>query len=199
MSSWINASLDRRTRTSYDLLTKYEEADKAAKEAARSEGEDANIPRSIYKPLKSVRSVNIKREITDDWNKSWQSQTPRDAKQLRRITSDPYTSQGSKLYNAITLTRHEAAQLARLRTGHCSLNQYLHRFGHVESPMCECGSGAIENVEHFLIHCPRYDMHRARLVRKVGVGGMWMEKLLGYQSLIPHTLEYVRETGRLPI
>jgi hypothetical protein len=52
-----------------------EEADKALKEAAKSKVENANILRSTHKPLKSARSVNIKREITNDWNMSWQSQT----------------------------------------------------------------------------------------------------------------------------
>jgi hypothetical protein len=134
----------------------------------------------------------------DTWNESWQSQHPRDAKQLRRITSKEHTVQGSKLYNSVSLTRHETAQLARLRTGHCSLNQYLHRFGHADSPLCDCGSGAIENVEHFLLHCSRYDRQRSRLVKKVGVGGMWIEKLLGYQSMVRHTMEYVRGTERMP-
>ena len=123
-----------------------EEADKAAKEAAKSKGENADIPRSTHKPLKSARSVNIKREITNDWNTSWQSQTlGHDAKQLRRITSKPNVVKGTKLYKAVK-TRHQASQLARLRTGHCSLNQYLHRFGHVESPTCECDSEAIKNA-----------------------------------------------------
>jgi hypothetical protein len=135
-----------------------------------SKGQDINIPQTNQKPLKSSRSVIIKREITDTWNESWQSQNLRDAKQLRRITSKEHTVQGSKLYNSVSLTRHEMAQLARLRTGHCSLNQYLHRFGHTDSPLCDCGSGAIENMEHFLLHCSRYDRQRSRLVKKVGVG-----------------------------
>jgi len=175
-----------------------EKADKAAKEAAKSKGENADILRSAHKPLKSARSVNIKRETTNDWNMSWQSQTPgHDAKQLRRITSKPNVVQGTKLYKSIK-TRHQASQLARLRTGHCSLNQYLHRFGHEESPTCECGSGAIENAQHYLLHCPRYDRQRAKLVKKVGVGGMWIEKLLGYPRMIRSTLEYVKETRRFP-
>src|SRR4030095_10310597 len=49
-----------------------EEADKAAKEAAKSKGEDTiNIPKSKHKPLKSARSVVIKRTIAHDWNISW--------------------------------------------------------------------------------------------------------------------------------
>jgi ribonuclease HI len=176
-----------------------EKADEAAKEAAKSEGNDPSIPRSSHKPLKSARSVCIKREVTDDWNESWESQAPnRDAKQLRQITKKPNVLRGKKLYNTIALSRHQTAQLARLRTGHCSLNQYLHRFGHAESPMCECGSGAIENVKHFLCHCPRYDRQRAKLVKKVGVCGMRIEKLLGRPRMIRHTLRYVEETGRLP-
>ena len=163
--------------------------DGAGKEAARSEGKDSSIPRSVHKPLKSARSICIKQEITNEWNESWQSQPPnRDAKQLRQITKKPNALRGSKLYKTVELTRHQTAQLARLRSGHCLLNQYLHRFNHSESPRCDCGSGAIENVEHFLLKCSRYDRQRARLVKEVGVGGMRMEKLLGRLRIIRHTL-----------
>jgi hypothetical protein len=131
------------------------------------------------------------------WNESCQSQAlNHDAKQLLQITKKPNALRGNKLYNVLELTKRQTAEFARLRSGHCSLNQYLHRFGHAESPRCECGSGAIENVEHFLLYCPRYDRRRARLVREVGVGGMRMEKLLGRPRMIGHTLKYVDETRR---
>jgi hypothetical protein len=120
----------------------------------------------------------------------------RDAKQLLRITKKPNALRGNQLYNAVDLTRRQTAQLARLRSGHCSLNQYLHQFGHAESPKCKCSCDAIENVEHFLLHCPQYDRQRARLVKKVGVGGMRVEKLLGHSRMIRHTLNYVDETRR---
>ena len=161
-----------------------EKADEATEETAGSEGNDSNIPRSIEKPLKSARSVCIMQEITNQWNESWQSQARnRHAKQLRRITNignptfgflrkKPNGLRGSKLYKTVELTRHQTAQHARLRSGYYSLNQYLHQLNHLESPRCDCGSGAIENVEHFLLHCPRYDRQRAR-------GRMRMEKLLG--------------------
>jgi hypothetical protein len=58
------------------------------------------------------------------------------------------------------------------------------------------GSGAMENVEHFLLHCPRYDQQRSKLVKKVGIGGMWTEKLLSYPEMIKFTMEYVKETKR---
>jgi hypothetical protein len=46
-----------------------EKADEAAKEAAKSEGNNPNIPTSIHKPLKSLRSVCIKRDVTNDWDR----------------------------------------------------------------------------------------------------------------------------------
>jgi ribonuclease HI len=175
-------------------ITGNETADKAAKQAAKSKGEDPTIPKSTHKSLKSARSVLIKRAITHDWSASWKSRT-HDAKQLRRITNKPNVTCGIKLYKAIN-TRHQAAQLARLRTGHCSLNQFLHRFGFEDSPMCECGNDAIENVQHYLLHCPRYERQRAKLAKEVGIGGMWIEKLLGYPEMIQSTLEYIKETRR---
>ena len=76
-----------------------EEADKAAKMAAKSAGRDPNIPRSVHKPFKSARSVSIKRNITKSWQ--FQSQTASDAKQLGRISSKPNTKPGATLCNAV--------------------------------------------------------------------------------------------------
>jgi hypothetical protein len=50
-----------------------EKADEAAKEAAKSEGNNPNIPTSNHKPLKSAKSVCIKQDVTNDWDESWQS------------------------------------------------------------------------------------------------------------------------------
>jgi ribonuclease HI len=50
-----------------------EKEDEAAKEAAKLEGNNPNIPTSTHKPLKSARSVCIKRDVTNDWDESWQS------------------------------------------------------------------------------------------------------------------------------
>ena len=47
-----------------------EEADKATKQAVKSNGEDATIQKSTSKPLKSTRSVLINRTITHEWNTS---------------------------------------------------------------------------------------------------------------------------------
>jgi len=169
-----------------------EEADKAAKEAARSRGTNGMI--LIYKTMKLARNQIIKHAAKKEWKIEWENGR-NTAKHLRHITTKTKAQNSHKIYNGIT-KRFEIALLSRLRTGHCSLNQYLHRFHHEESPECSCGSGAIETVEHFLIHCPKYDKERSKLIKNVGVGGMWIEKLLGYPKFIKLTLDYVKETGR---
>src|SRR6266496_5724840 len=58
---------------------------------------------------------------------------------------------GVKLYQKIGNRTH-IAWIARLRTGHCPLNKYLHRFNIIEDPLCDCGE-AIETVAHFLLNC----------------------------------------------
>jgi lysyl-tRNA synthetase class II len=167
-------------------------ADEAAKQAAQTKG--MNIINTKHKPLKSSRVNKIRQDIKNEWKRSWE-QGNDNAKQLRRITKKNHVQMGKKLYNSIT-SRQQTTHLARLRTGHCSLNQYLHRFKIEESPLCQCNNGAIETVEHYLLHCPRYEKERVELMGKVGIGGMWIEKLLGYPDFIHHTLEFVKNTQR---
>jgi hypothetical protein len=169
-----------------------EMADQAAKKAATPT--ETHMPFK-HKALKSARSTSIKDASKQEWERLWKN-GKQNSKQLRRITAKQHTAKGLKLYNGIT-SRSRISQIARLRTGHCSLNQYLHRFNIEESPLCECGSGSIENVEHYLLICSRYDRQRAQLINKAGIGSMWIEKLLGYPKLIKHTLEYVENTKRM--
>ena len=59
-----------------------------------------------------------------------------------------------KLYEK--LKRKQVILLSRLHTGHCHLNQYLHRFNIIETPECECGEEK-ETIEHYLLNCELYD------------------------------------------
>ena len=86
--------------------------------------------------------------------------------------------------------------ITQLRTGHCGLNHYLHRFGINESPFCECGYGK-ETVEHFLLECRKYKEQRKKLREAAGTGNMKVGILLGDPSKIRHTMAYIKETGRL--
>ena len=87
------------------------------------------------------------------------------------------------------------AWLVRLRTGHCGLNSYLHRFGKGEEPTCECEESN-ETVTHFLLRCERFARQREKLIKEVGIGGMRVEELLGDHKHVKYALQFVKETKR---
>ena len=147
-----------------------------------------------YKPLKSARIMTIKDEAKKLWQKIW-NENIKTAIALRRITKRKDTKSGPSLYNGLS-NRNIMAKLVQLRTGHCGLNRYLHRFGLKNTPYCECGYGK-ETVEHFFLHCPKYKEQRKKLRKEVRGWNMRVDKLLGEPKLIGYTMEYVNETGRL--
>ena len=95
-----------------------EEADKSAKEAARSRG--TNVMISTHKIMKSARNQIIKRTSRKEWKIAWENGR-NTAKHLRHITMKSEAQNSYKIYNCIT-KRSEITLLSRLRTGHCSLN-----------------------------------------------------------------------------
>jgi ribonuclease HI len=169
-----------------------EKADENAKKAAS----DATISTRIFhSPLKSCRTQQIKKLSTLQVKKRWETHKL-SSKHLRLVLTDDKVNRGPKLYNALP-NRSSAAMIVQLRTGHCGLNKYLHRFGIRNSPYCECGYGRKESVEHYILECPRFKEERKVLRRKVGPGKMRMRWLLGDENLIKHTLDFVKATGRL--
>jgi hypothetical protein len=98
--------------------------------------------------------------------------------------SSSFASSGTQLYNEDVVQG----------TGHCSLNEYVYRFGIEESSTCECNNEIIETVDHFSTRCPRYERERAKLMRNIGVGGMWVDELLGDVEKIRHTMDYISST-----
>ena len=170
-----------------------EVADKAAKEAANQGGPTEGDPAPYA--LKSARYMTIDTYNKQEWEQMWKDNR-KDGKHLKRITSKRFTAPPSKLYKKIQKRSH-ATKIATLRTGHCHLRQYLHRFHIEDSPLCECDNESVETVEHYMLHCKRYEQQRAELKSKVGIGGMRMEKLLGCTRLIEHTVKYIESTKRL--
>src|SRR5579859_5521905 len=84
------------------------------------------------------------------------------------------------------------AWIARLRTGHCSLIQYLERFNIINDGKCECGQ-AMETVKHYLLTCAKYERERDKLRRRVGAQGMRVEKLLGNARRIGDTIQFIED------
>ena len=168
-------------------------ADTEAKRAAT----DLTLSRPHnYKPLRSARARYIKEAAKKRWHTVW-SENTRTAAALRCIMKGKYAKAGPALYNEMA-NRSDAARIAQLRTGHCGLNRYLHRFGIKNSPYCQCGYGK-ETVEHYLLECRNFREQRRKLRSEVGTGKMRVGRLLGDPKIIKHTVEYLKETGRLII
>ena len=145
-----------------------------------------------HKPLKSSRIQYIKDTAKKQWQREWAENT-KTGTHLQRITRRGKC--GPKLYNEIN-NRRTATRIAQLRTGHCGLNKYLHRFGKRSSPYCECGYGK-ETVEHYLMECRNYKEQRKALRKNVGLGRMKLHEILGNAKIIKHTMEYTKATKRL--
>ena len=148
-----------------------------------------------HSPLKSCRIQQIKK-LTQSQAKGRWKRNKTSANHLRRILINEKARRGPKLYNPIP-NRKSSARLVQLRTGHCGLNKYLHRFGIRDSPYCECGHGIKETVEHYILECPRFKEERKTLRKNAAAGRMKVKLLLGDQNLVRHTLDFVKATGRL--
>src|SRR5579871_558 len=111
---------------------------------------------------KHSRIKQIKETAHGQWMNLTLNAPPSHLKCILRWKGSQY---GPMLYNK--LSRNTAAKVIQLRTGHCGLNSYLHRFGLADSPLCNCRTGH-ETVEHFLLECLLYREQRTELRNKAG-------------------------------
>jgi hypothetical protein len=129
----------------------------------------------------------------EQWTATW-TRNKETAQHLKRIATKSGVMTGSKLYNCLS-SRTACAQIAQLRTGHCGLNKYLHRFKKRDDPKCECGR--VETVEHFLLECHSYVEQRNELRKSVGLGRMNVARLLGDINAVKDTVKYIGATRRM--
>ena len=169
-----------------------EKVDKAAKKAATQTDLIKSVPWQTT--LKSAKANAIHQTIKRECNEEW-TQGTKTAIRLRQVTKTTNVKPSACIYEKLGNKRKNIATIARLRTGHCSLNGYLHQFNITEDPTCKCGD-AKETVTHFLLVCSLYERERDKLRRKVGIGGMRLERLIGDPRRIEHTIEFIERTGR---
>ena len=136
----------------------------------------------------------VKSAAKEQWKKEW-NQNSDNAKALRRLTKIRGVRSGLKLFEA-QRDRSTVAKITQLRTGHCGLNMYLHRFNISDSPYCECGYGK-ETVEHYLLECRTHKEERKKLRKEAGTGKMKIQVLLGNSKVLKHTMQYITNTKRL--
>ena len=113
-----------------------------------------------YQPLKSARTRYIKAAANERW-RTVLCENTKTATALRRIMKGKHAKSGPTLYNEIA-NRNAVAKIVQLRTGHCGLNHYLHRFDIKNTPYCDCGYGK-ETVQHYLLECRNYREQRKKL------------------------------------
>ena len=55
--------------------------------------------------------------------------------------------------------------LTCLRVGltHLRSHKYRHNFNNTETDICSCSQNTAENVEHFFLYCPKYNLIRSQL------------------------------------
>lgn len=58
--------------------------------------------------------------------------------------------------------------LTQFLSGHGCFRQYLHRFGHAESPLCPVCGDCEETSEHVVFTCPRFEAARSEMLAIVG-------------------------------
>ena len=166
-----------------------ERADEEARTATEERDEEPALP---HLTLKAARVMEIDRATAEKSGKAIRRQAPNPT-QHQRIVQAKRCKTGVRLYK--DLTWKETSVLARLRTGHCGLNGFLHRINRSDTANCECGYER-ETVKHFLIDCPTYADERRTMRTKVGSRNMRVERLLGDRKHVRHTLEYVARTRR---
>lgn len=72
------------------------------------------------------------------------------------------TSSHRPWFYDFNIPRREIVTINRLRSGHSSLKNSLHKLGIVDNDICDCGSSS-ENIEHITFHCNQYSNARNML------------------------------------
>lgn len=150
-----------------------EQADNAAKAAAEAATSDI-IP---FIRLKSAQCLSIQAIANNKW-KPESTTSRQNARRLRNMSQCPDITR-PKLYDELQ-PRKLVVCSARLRTGLCRLNEYLHGFNIIETPQCECGAEK-EMVEHYLLNYELFDRERDALRKKGGVQGMTVSHKRNYK------------------
>ena len=105
--------------------------------------------------------------------------------------------------------RRAASLLCRLRHGHCALNDFLSKIGVAHATCPSCGLDD-ETVEHYLLHCPKYEHQRRLLLNSIAFNlptdeAEAMKILLATHTDIPlelkhktltHTIQFISATKR---
>lgn len=171
-------------------------ADELAKQAAESgSSRTYSLPALLRRPL-PISLLATKQHIdktTRIHTKSWWKRSKR-FKRINRV--DRSLPSGNYIKATSELNHRQTSILTQLRTGHIPLNEHLHRIGRNDTPYCQNCPRVPENVNHYLLHCTKYNIHRHGLVTALKRNAFNIRQLLSDPVAIRHTLTYVNATGQ---
>ncbi|KAG0140452.1 hypothetical protein CROQUDRAFT_100103 [Cronartium quercuum f. sp. fusiforme G11] len=160
-----------------------EKADTAAKRAAKEEGRKTHLPTSLTNLLQATwNSLTIP-------SSEFPSHTPSFKTTAKRI-ADAFN----------ILEKGQAAAIFQLRTGHCPLNAYLHRFKRTTTKY-RGTCGVPETVSHFLLYCRKYRSQRKAFrlrvkTEKLRTNVHNTNAISDDPKVFPFLAQYVLDTGR---
>ena len=108
-----------------------------------------------------------------------------------------------------TKNRSTDVLITKLKLEKVNLNKYLHKIKLSDTELCtQCNLNDIEDISHYLLHCPKYQVQRDELIsnlRKYGVNTLSLNILLGNpntntdtkRKIIKLLTIYLRKTKRL--
>ena len=133
-------------------------ADREAKEAAKK-----TVTGKLFKALAKVSIDDARKLSTEIALTSWQQQ--RDEHSKGRKT---YYEMIPKLGTTVMWpkTRDTAISYCRILLHDTLLKSDAYRTGISTPSVCECGYDS-ETIEHFILHCPKYDSDRSQLIDTV--------------------------------
>lgn len=148
-------------------------ADNLAKEASM----DDSIPFRFTKvPISHVEAVG-NRIALQRWEAQWQC--TENAAHTRRFF--PHVVDRLKAPLKLTF------KMTQVLSNHGKHAFYLHRFGLRETPDCDCLIGGVQDWDHLIFKCEKFEHVRSRLLRKVVVrSGTWPPT---FKSLVEEFLD----------
>lgn len=171
-----------------------ERADAEAKRASQGQSSQ-RLPPYLRKPLRISKSA-WKQELQRRLKEDIKAQFEKSPRYVRMMRIDPHALSSKFRKKAMDAPRRQSSLLIQLRTGHVPLNQYLHRFKKVESPICPACNNAIETPAHFLIQCPAYRQHRIPLRRDLKGAASSITQMLSNDKAWKSLFQYIDATGR---
>ena len=83
--------------------------------------------------------------------------------------------------------------LIQMRTGHVLLQEYLHRIGKVNLPLCPGCHKADEMVHHYLTMCKSYNTQRRQMEGHLWRAAKSIITLLTNPKAFPHLFKYIHD------